>query len=212
MENRLAVLFLISALFAWAPAAAAPADGDVERGEQVAERHWCYRCHGDGGVAENPHVPHLAGQRPNYIAIQILYFQQEPPSEEGGGRSYRTHRSMGYNARRLEPREIDDVAAYYAAQPCRRTAEPVDRPPPPASAIEQCEPCHGADGKSRFDQVPNLAGQNFLYLVSQLNHFAGRDGSDADLRGHPIMERVAKALTPDEIEAVAAHFANRECR
>ncbi|MNY72686.1 Cytochrome c [compost metagenome] len=51
---------------------------------------------------------------------------------------------------------------------------------------------------------PPLAGQSASYLVAQLN--AWRDGSrhndPNDLMGH-----IAKALTPDEITAVADYFA-----
>ncbi|MEQ8665429.1 MAG: c-type cytochrome [Rhodospirillales bacterium] len=189
------------------------AEGDPAHGKTVAQKYWCYRCHGATGQSANPHIPILAGQQPNYIKIQILYFQQDPPSGGDGTKSYRTHRSMGYNARRLRQDEIADIAAYYASQTCHRSGDPIEAPPPPVTVIEECTQCHGEDGFGRFDQVPNLAGQNRLYLLNQLLHFAGRDEPGAgDRRRHPIMNRIAAGLTDDEIASVATHFANMDCR
>jgi cytochrome c553 len=64
-----------------------------------------------------------------------------------------------------------------------------------------CVPCHGADGIAKFTEVPNLAGQNELYLLNQLHAF------HAGKRVHKEMDYMARKLTEEEMEAVAAYFA-----
>ena len=65
-----------------------------------------------------------------------------------------------------------------------------------------CSACHGAQGEGRPDAAyPRLAGLDSQYLVEQLNAFA--DGS----RDNETMPPIAKALTPDERQAVAKFYA-----
>ncbi|CAM3675099.1 Thiosulfate dehydrogenase electron acceptor [Pseudomonas reidholzensis] len=69
-------------------------------------------------------------------------------------------------------------------------------------AAMACLACHGADGKGLAAAgFPRLAGLSAGYLNKQLNDF--RSGS----RKQPVMEPLAKALTPEEAEAVSAYLA-----
>jgi cytochrome c553 len=65
-----------------------------------------------------------------------------------------------------------------------------------------CSACHGAQGEGQPDVAnPRLAGLDSEYLIAQLNAFAdGRRDSEA-------MSPTAKALTPDERQAVAKFYA-----
>jgi cytochrome c553 len=65
-----------------------------------------------------------------------------------------------------------------------------------------CSACHGAQGEGQPDVAnPRLAGLDSEYLIAQLNAFAeGR-------RDNETMSPIAKALTPDERQAVAAYYA-----
>ncbi|OIN14288.1 c-type cytochrome [Oceanisphaera psychrotolerans] len=63
-----------------------------------------------------------------------------------------------------------------------------------------CAACHGAEGISAMDIYPNLAGQKEAYLVAQLKHF--RDGE----RQNPIMAPMAKPLSDQDIEDLAAYY------
>ena len=71
-----------------------------------------------------------------------------------------------------------------------------------AKAEAVCAACHGANGVSVSDTIPNLAGQRAPYLESQLK--ALRDG----VRKAPVMNAVAAQLQPAEIVNLAAHFAS----
>jgi cytochrome c553 len=65
-----------------------------------------------------------------------------------------------------------------------------------------CAACHGANGISVSDAIPNLAGQRVAYLEAQLK--AWKDGS----RKNPIMNAIGGQLGNDEIANVAAYFAS----
>ena len=64
-----------------------------------------------------------------------------------------------------------------------------------------CAACHGANGVSVADNIPNLAAQRAAYLGAQLRAF--NDGS----RKNPIMNAIATQLSPADIGNVAAFFA-----
>ena len=65
-----------------------------------------------------------------------------------------------------------------------------------------CSACHGAQGEGQPDVAhPRLAGLDSEYLIAQLNAFA--QGS----RDNETMSPIAKALSPDERQAVANFYA-----
>ena len=65
-----------------------------------------------------------------------------------------------------------------------------------------CAGCHGADGISVVPTYPNLAGQKEQYLVLTLKGF--RDGT----RKNAVMNPMAKPLTDEDIENLAAYYAS----
>lgn len=65
-----------------------------------------------------------------------------------------------------------------------------------------CAGCHGAEGISGNPLWPNLAGQKDAYLVKQLKAF--RDGT----RNDPMMSPMAKPLSDDDINNLAAYFSS----
>lgn len=67
-----------------------------------------------------------------------------------------------------------------------------------------CANCHGRDGSGQGERLPPLAGQPVAYLQAALD--AWRDGRrDTDPSGE--MPRIARALRPAEIQALAAWYA-----
>ena len=67
-----------------------------------------------------------------------------------------------------------------------------------------CASCHGAAGVSNNPLWPNLAGQQAQYLAKQLRSF--RDGDRSD----PLMSPMAKPLSDEDIENLAAYYAGLE--
>ena len=68
-------------------------------------------------------------------------------------------------------------------------------------ATTECAACHGANGISVADTIPNLAGQRGRYLEAQLR--ALKDGS----RKNQLMNSIAAQLSTAEISNLAAFFA-----
>jgi cytochrome c553 len=69
-------------------------------------------------------------------------------------------------------------------------------------AATVCAACHGANGISVSDKIPNLAGQKGKYLVSQLKAF--KSGK----RKNAMMNAIAGQAGKDDIANVAAFFAS----
>src|SRR5438477_5830806 len=78
-----------------------------------------------------------------------------------------------------------------------------------AKVATVCGACHGANGVSVSDTIPNLAAQHAGYIENQLKAF--KDGSRR--AGTPTspaatMAAVAAQLSGDDIANVAAYFAS----
>jgi cytochrome c553 len=71
-----------------------------------------------------------------------------------------------------------------------------------AKVAAVCSACHGNNGISVSDAIPNLAGQRPAYLEAQLR--ALKDGS----RKNAVMNAIASQLSRDEMANVAAYFAS----
>lgn len=71
-----------------------------------------------------------------------------------------------------------------------------------ARATTVCAACHGANGVSVADAIPNLAGQKQAYLEAQLR--ALKSG----VRKNAVMNAIAAQLTPEDVTNVAAFFAS----
>jgi cytochrome c553 len=68
-----------------------------------------------------------------------------------------------------------------------------------------CANCHGANGQSLKPDVPNLAGQNTVYVLNQLNKF-----HDGRRKGAFFMEGLVKAMSNEERFAVAIYYTNQD--
>lgn len=71
-----------------------------------------------------------------------------------------------------------------------------------AKAAVVCAACHGANGVSVANNIPNLAAQRAGYLEAQLK--ALKEGT----RKAPVMNAIAAQLTPQDMANVAAYFAS----
>ena len=72
-----------------------------------------------------------------------------------------------------------------------------------AKAAQVCAACHGANGVSVSDTIPNLAAQRTGYLQAQLK--ALKDGT----RKNPIMNAMAAQLSDADIVNLATFFATQ---
>lgn len=81
------------------------------------------------------------------------------------------------------------------------TAQAADIEAGKAKVQAVCAACHGANGVSVSDGIPNLAAQKARYLEGQLGAF--KDGA----RKNALMSAIAAQLSKDDIANVAAYFA-----
>jgi len=74
---------------------------------------------------------------------------------------------------------------------------------PVAGKVESgmCQGCHGTEGISFVDLIPNLAGQSALYTAKQLRDF------QSGARTHQIMSSISKSISGTELADISAYFA-----
>jgi len=65
-----------------------------------------------------------------------------------------------------------------------------------------CANCHGVDGNSKLGEVPNLAGQNPIYLLNQVNKFYTGERKDQ------WMEPAIKLLNETERLNIVAYYSS----
>lgn len=174
----------------------------------------CARCHeGAGSHPTSALVPILAGQKPEYLARALRDYAA----------GTRLSGIMQPVAAELDGEEINRLAAYYANLPASRsshapagvgdasrkdiveTGRKIANEGVPSEGIPPCLTCHGQDRSTLF---PRLAGQHAAYMAGQLRVW--KSGlRDATVPGR-IMATVARRLSDDRIQAVAAYFASLE--
>jgi cytochrome c553 len=174
--------------------------GDPTRGEAVAKKARCAKCHGDNGVSDEDDTPSLAGQTASYTFKQLV--------------DYKTHRrenrSMRKAVRKLSPRDMADLGAFYASQ---TPEKPAGGEPPRlvtngdrSRLLLACNDCHNEsqEFRSKMEIPATLAGQKPMYFVETMKEFQSGDRAN-DLFGR--MRFIASRLTDDEIAALAAYYA-----
>lgn len=102
MKTLMRSLLAAAALCA---AAATPA-ADLQAGQAKA-KDVCQACHGLDGNSPNADYPRIGGQYPDYLAKALRDYKS----------GSRKNPIMAQFAGALSKQDIDDVAAYYAAQP-----------------------------------------------------------------------------------------------
>jgi cytochrome c553 len=168
----------------------------------------CVACHGADGLGmAAAGFPRLAGLSAGYLSKQLEDFKS-------GARSNPVMQPL---AKALTQEEIIAVTQALAAMPAPAVT-PLPRSAAPANAAQKlalqgawerqipaCVSCHGPAGVGVGEAFPPLAGQPAAYLAGQLNAWqsGARHNDPNDLMGH-----IAKSLTADEVQAVAAYFAS----
>ncbi|MBR0829778.1 cytochrome c4 [Bradyrhizobium manausense] len=176
-----------------------PSQESIGRGATLAQR--CAICHGPTGISRAD-SPNLAGQYAAVIYKQLLDFRS----------GARTNAVMSPFAVNLTDQEIADISAYYAYLPRLPAYHPTPQLPKPniviygapIRGIAPCGSCHGSlDNKTGS---PWLEGQSEVYLKAQLIAFAtGERRNDISQQ----MRNIARAMTPQEIDAAAAYYASQ---
>ena len=199
---------LMAAAVAVTPAMAA---GDAEAGETKAAP--CAACHGQGGNEPMPGYPKLAGQGEAYMVKQLQDFKS----------GARDNAIMKGQVANLSEQDMQDIAAYYAAQEVEvgqanpdlvEQGERLYRGGDMANGIAACSGCHGPAGQGvDAAEYPHLAGQTAKYVEDQLKAFraAGRNdlGDNVIKRTNDpaaMMQATAAKMSDTQIKAVASYI------
>ncbi|MCB1865940.1 MAG: cytochrome c4 [Chromatiales bacterium] len=173
------------------------AGGDAGRGQQLAAQ--CASCHGADGMSPTAVFPHVAGQLPGYTFKQLRDYKDGTRADNPIMR--------GLTAP-LTDQAMADLAAFYASKPLPAGASG-DAPTLVTRGdgkrlIPACATCHGRAGAGKDVNAAALAGQSKGYLAATLRNYAsGVRGNDV----YGVMRSIAKAMTPQEIEAVSNYYA-----
>lgn len=95
--------FAVSAILVTAPGVASAA-GNIADGKQKSQV--CVACHAEDGNSTNPQFPRLAGQHPDYLVKALRDYKS----------GARKNPIMAPFAANLSPRDMEDLASFFAAQ------------------------------------------------------------------------------------------------
>jgi cytochrome c553 len=180
--------------------------------DSISERvRVCTGCHGpEGRAASDGYYPRIAGKPAGYLYNQLVNFRE-------GRRHYAP---MTRLVDPLSDAYLQEIADHFAAlelpypppQPATMSAEALRRGEglalrgDAARRIPACVQCHGPALTGLAPAIPGLLGLPRDYLNGQLG--AWKSGSR---RAHApdCMADIARALTPDDVSAVAQWLAAR---
>jgi cytochrome c553 len=181
---------------------------NLARGKEIAGT-LCVACHAADGNSVLATNPILAAQHPEYLAKQLHNFK----IKEGATAAERNNAIMAGFASLLTPEDIQNVAAFYAAQKISPAAakrpellelgQKIYRAGAPERGLAACVGCHSPNGAGIPAQYPRLAGQHPEYTESTLNAF--RRGERAN---SAQMMTIASKMSEREIAAVAEYIAS----
>lgn len=199
---RKSLILLLSTIAAATFTQVTLAQGDPEAGQ--AKSALCATCHGPDGNSELAINPKIAGQNARYMIKQMQDFKS-------GARPGPIMAAMVIN---LSDEDIEDLAAYYAAQtPILLGADPevvelaesLYRSGVGELEVTACSACHSPTGTGNAPAgFPALGGQHPEYTLQQLKDFrSGVRANDQD----GMMRLVTERLTDPELEALASYLA-----
>jgi cytochrome c553 len=192
--------------------------GSIEDG--ATKSAVCTACHGPMGNSTNPQWPNLAGQNAAYIVGQLKLFHS---NERVGKTGDANPAMMMPMALTLSDQDMEDVAAYFAAQvPSGGEADPsywkdgqkLYTRGDVARGIPACAACHGPVGAGNPDAgYPALRAQSAVYVLRQLGNYSADERYTKNAKGASnggdnatIMHTVASRLSDEDMRNLASYI------
>ncbi len=198
MQVRVALLAAVAALTL---TGTVMADGNADAGATKAVV--CSACHGQNGHSTNGEWPSLAGQHASYIVEQLKAFKS----------GQRANPVMAPMVAALGPDDMEDIAAYYAAQTESgleadpsywKGGEKIYRGGIRDQSVPACIACHGPTGRGNAPgKFPALRAQHAQYTLNQLRNYASKERKTGPAG---IMQTIAGRLTENEMRDVASYI------
>jgi cytochrome c553 len=167
------------------------ADDPIEAKAKV-----CAACHGEAGIPTQKNIPVIWGQNAGYLIYQLRDFKS----------GARKNDIMSPIAATIDPADVSALAIYFSKLKWPNLQQPpaaadVATKAQATAASVGCPGCHLAyfqgDGTTA-----RLAGQNHDYLLKTMNDFR-----DKTRGNNPGMSDLMKAISPDDISALADYLA-----
>lgn len=181
--------------------------GAVSQKEVEAKLAYCEVCHGVSAQGFNGYypIPRLAGQQIAYIENELQGFVEHKRTNNimfnvGHVLSPAMIRALATDFNELNPKPLGG-----GPKDLVPTGEKIFQEGLPDAGVPPCASCHGPEAKGN-DQFPRLAGQLYLYLVSQLSNWASERGET----NSNVMAPIAHNLTQPQVKAVAAYLSTLE--
>lgn len=184
--------------------------GDVDRGQKLANAGYCYSCHGVAGVNPTVATPSLAGQNAVYTYKMLKDYQS------GLFNVDRKSDVMMALAKTYSDQDFADMAAYYEAQELPQGIYPADAnlvTPAVVKLVKKgdfsrmitpCASCHGVKGEGGRNETPAITGLSpRMFERQMLKYHSGERHNDV----HQGMAQFAQPLTTEEIRGLAAYYA-----
>ncbi len=169
---------------------------DIAEGQRIAQAS-CAGCHGADGISGTPQTPHLAGQRPVYLYMELNAYRtgtRSATAMEGVLKKY------------LSEDALINLAAFYAS---------LDPPPPSATGAHQpidpvqagrkaagsCAGCHGERGVSKMAGMPSLVGFDPKYFIAATRAYQNGQRKD------DTMKAISESLSNEDLNNIALYYA-----
>jgi cytochrome c553 len=169
---------------------------DIAEGKRIVESS-CAGCHGANGISESPGVPHLAGQRPAYLYLELKAYQ-------AGSRGAS---AMNNVVSPLSDDALFKAAVYFASldPPQTNTASGAKAAAPDPvqagkTAAAGCAGCHGEGGVSKTPGMPSLVGLDPKYLVAAMKAY--KSGQ----RKNDMMKSMLASVTDASMNNIALYY------
>jgi cytochrome c553 len=170
---------------------------DIAEGKRIVESS-CAGCHGTNGISESQGVPHLAGQRPAYLYLELKAYQA----------GVRGANAMNNVVSPLSDDALFKVAVYFASLDPPQTnaangakAAAPDPVQAGKTAAAGCAGCHGDGGISKTPGMPSLVGFDPKYLVAAMKAY--KSGQ----RKNDMMKSMLASVTDASMNNIALYYA-----
>ncbi len=153
----------------------------------------CKFCHGTDGNSKKTSIPNLAQQNTTYLIRQFEFFAS----------GKRVNKTMNEMAKLLTAEDKVNIALFYSNQKLKSQTPYKPELFEKGKTIfsTKCFFCHGKKGYGKED-IPHIASQPADYVVRTLSSYTSFNSKRAD----SPMTRVAKTLTQNEVQALAAYL------
>ncbi|MFQ5755312.1 MAG: c-type cytochrome [Acidiferrobacterales bacterium] len=179
---------------------------EVEAGKRAA-KSFCASCHGLNGISANEKLPHLAGQRADYLYRQMLAYKngaRHEPSMQGAVKflsDEALRQTAAYYASLEPPKNVGMRLASEQGKGAELVVPETDPVEAGKAAAAACTGCHGAAGNSSIPGLPSLTGQYPRYLVAAIKAYKGAGRED------DAMNSMVAPLRNADIENIALYYA-----